>query len=104
MSFPDHGDPREGVRDADPGGDESQTHHGVGDAEGGPDDGDHPDHKVRVQRDLEGCKRKALYAKSVNSPDLISAHPGYGQKKGGDKQLVVLLKATVWGKEGESVM
>jgi hypothetical protein len=41
----------EGVRDGDPGGHKSQTHDRVGDAQSGPDHGDHPHHEVRVEGD-----------------------------------------------------
>ena len=46
----DDGDAGERVRNADPGGDEGQAHHGVGDAHGEPDHRDHPDHHVGVDR------------------------------------------------------
>ena len=41
-----HGHSGETVRDADPGCDEGETHHGVGDAQGEPNHGDHPHHHV----------------------------------------------------------
>ena len=42
----DDADSTEGIRHADPGCDEGEAHHGVRDAQGEPDDGDHPDHHV----------------------------------------------------------
>ena len=42
----DHGHSWQTVGHADPGCDEGEAHHGVRDAQGEPDDGDHPDHHV----------------------------------------------------------
>ena len=42
----DDADPPQSVRNTDPGCYEGETHHSVGDAQGEPNDGDHPDHHV----------------------------------------------------------
>ena len=58
LTFSDDGDSRECVGNTDAGCDEGQAHDGVGDAERESDDGDHPNHDVRVERDPNDCNLK----------------------------------------------